>query len=313
MYHFSIKLLIDSSNPMFVSARKARRLPNVVMATLVMMVATTIGFVLATIAELLIYGDPEDVNLFRESYYWYIVPFALIVGALWIWVRVYEKRPFHSLGFTPKAAWLKYLVGFMVGFAMQALAVGLMALSGGVAVEQAGDVATGVAAVGGSLLVLAGFVVQGASEEIVCRGWYLPVLGARYKPLIAVVVSTVLFALFHLPSQPVAIVNLLLFGLFLALYSLREGSIWGVCGWHTAWNWSMANVFGLEFSGQAPFGGTIINLQATGSPFLSGGGYGPEGSLAATLIFSAVVIGVVCRSGRQKDDVIRHFLPTTLR
>ncbi len=291
---------------MFASARRAKRLPNVVLATLVMIIATVIGFVLATIAERLIFGEPEEVNLVRESY-WYIVPFALIVSALWIWVRVYEKRPFRSLGFTPKAALIKYLVGFMVGFVMQALTVGLMALSGCVAVEQAGDVATGVAAVGGSLSVLACFVIQGASEEIVCRGWYLPVVGARHKPLIAVVVSTVLFALLHVPSQPVAIVNLLLFGLFVALYSLREESIWGVCGWHTAWNWSMANVFGLEFSGLAPFGGTIINLQATGSPFLSGGGYGPEGSLAATLIFSAAVIGVVFRSGRRKDDVIRHF------
>jgi membrane protease YdiL (CAAX protease family) len=288
---------------MFASARKARRLPNVVVAVVVLLVATAIGFILATIAERLIYGEPEDVNLFRENYYWYVVPFTLIVGALWIWVRVYEKRPFHSLGFTPNAALRKYLVGFMVGFAMQALTVGLMALSGGVVVEQAGDIATGMTAIGGSLLVLTAFVVQGASEEIVCRGWYLPVLGARYRPVIAVVVSTVLFAALHLSSQPVAIVNLLLFGLFLALYSLREGSIWGVCGWHTAWNWSMANVFGLEFSGQAPFGGTIVNLQATGSPFSSGGEYGPEGSLAATLIFSAAVIGVVCRPGFQKGDV----------
>jgi hypothetical protein len=116
-----------------------------------------------------------------------------------------------------------------------------------------------------------------------------------------------MFALLHLPSQPVTIVNLLLFGLFVTLYSLREGSIWGVCGWHTAWNWSMANVFGLEFSGQAPFGDTIVNLKAVGSPLFSGGGYGPEGSLAATLVFCAALICVVCRSGRQKDDVIRHF------
>jgi len=305
--HFSIKSLIDSANPMFASARKAKRLPNALVATIILMAATVIGFILATVAELIIYAEPEDVNPFQKEYYWYVVPFALIVGALWIWVRVYEKRPFRSLGFTRNSGLIKYIVGFVVGFAMQALTVGLMALGGSVIVEQAGEVATGVAAVGGSLLVLTAFIVQGASEEIVCRGWYLPVLGARHKPLIAVVVSTVLFAALHLPSQPVAIVNLLLFGLFLALYSFREGSIWGVCGWHTAWNWSMANVFGLEFSGLAPFGGTIINLQATGSPFLSGGGYGPEGSLAATLIFSAAVMGVVCRSGRQKDDVSRHF------
>ena len=110
--------------------------------------------------------------------------------------------------------------------------------------------------------------------------------------------QTVMFALLHVPSQPVPIVNLLLFGLFTAVYSLREGSIWGVCGWHTAWNCSMSNVFVPEFSGQAPFGGTIVNLEASGSSLLGGGAYGPEGSLAATLLFSAGVLAGLFRPGR---------------
>jgi membrane protease YdiL (CAAX protease family) len=294
----SVKLLLDSSNPMFALAREAKRLPNVAVATLVLMAITVVGFIIPFIAGRLLYGDTGDIDPLMEGNYGYIVPFALIVGALWIWIRVYEKRPFYTLGFTPRAAFLKYFIGFALGFAMQAFTVGLMALSGCVAIEQSGDITPQFAAVGGSLLILVAFVVQGASEEIVCRGWYLPVLGVRYKPWIAVVVTTILFAILHLPSRPVAIINLLLFGLFVALYSLREGSLWGVCGWHTAWNWTMGHVFGLEITGEEPLGETIINLQASGSPLLSGG-YGPEGSLAATLIFSVALIGVICGPSRR--------------
>jgi membrane protease YdiL (CAAX protease family) len=189
---------------------------------LVLMVITITGFIVPIIAGRLFYGDTGDIDPLMEGSLGYIIPFALIIGALWVWIRVYEKRPFYTLGFTPKAALLRSLVGFLLGFAMQALTVGIMALSGCVVIEQTGNVATGVFAAGGSLLILIGFVIQGASEEIVCRGWFLPVLGGRYRPAVAVILSSVLFAILHMSLRPIAIINLLLFGLFLALYSLHE-------------------------------------------------------------------------------------------
>ena len=139
------------------------------------------------------------------------------------------------------------------------------------------------------MLMLMAWVVQGGSEEIITRGWYLGALGARYRPWVGVAVSSLLFSVLHLTANPVALLNLLLFGLFLALYCLREGSIWGVCGWHTAWNWTMVKCFGLSVSGHDVTGGVFLNLKAEGNPYLSGGDFGPEGSIYATLIF---VVGI---------------------
>ncbi|UCC45487.1 MAG: CPBP family intramembrane metalloprotease [Candidatus Zixiibacteriota bacterium] len=297
-----IQSLIDPSNALFEAARTGKRLPNIVVATLILIAVMAVGFAITGIAGRLIYGDTGDTAPLMEGYYGYIIPFALIIGALWVWVRVYERRRFASIGLGAGGALFKYAVGLAVGFGMVAVTVGLMCISGGVALEPAGDVVTGVAAVGGSLLVLMGFGVQGASEEIITRGWYMPVLGVRYRPITGVIVSTVLFAGLHAPTQPVYIVNLLLFGLFLALYALREGTIWGICGWHTAWNWSMGNVFGLKISGHDPFGDTIINLQATGHPLLSGGEFGPEGSLWATLVLATGIVTVIL-SARKRDRV----------
>ena len=70
-------------------------------------------------------------------------------------------------------------------------------------------------------------------------------------------------------------------------------AIWGACGWHTAWNWTMGNLFGLNISGHEPTGGTLFNLKPIGTSLLSGGGYGPEGSLFGTLVFLAAIAVVV--------------------
>jgi len=53
----------------------------------------------------------------------------------------------------------------------------------------------------------------------------------------------------HTPCTPTALANLALYGLFAALYALREGGIWGISAQHTAWNWAQGNIFGLQVSG----------------------------------------------------------------
>jgi len=288
-----VKTLLDPEKALFAMAREAKRLPNFWVAPLVLVAAIIVGFCLALIPILIVLGDEAAAETLMEGPYGLIVPFLFMVGSLAMWVRLYEKRPFATVGFRREKAVVKYVVGFVVGFLMMFLSVALIALVGGATVEVGGSQPNGIIALGSSLVLLLCFVVQAGAEETLVRGWYLQVLGARYKPWIAVVVTSVVFMLMHVPTQPVAILNLLLFGLFTAVYCLREGGIWGVCGWHTAWNWAMMNFFGLRASGHEPIGGTLFDLQASGSPLLSGGDYGPEGSLCATLVFIISISGVI--------------------
>jgi membrane protease YdiL (CAAX protease family) len=67
-----------------------------------------------------------------------------------------------------------------------------------------------------------------------------------------VIVSSLLFGLAHGLNPHVTalgVINLTLFGGFLALYALREGGLWGACAWHMAWNWTESDLFGLSGSG----------------------------------------------------------------
>jgi membrane protease YdiL (CAAX protease family) len=220
------------------------------------------------------------------------VPIVLVL----LWLKFYEQRPFWTLGFTRDGAIMKFLRGVIVGIGMFALVVGLMAVAGGVASGTANG-QSGLSALGGIFLLAALWLVQGSSEEIVFRGLLMQDVGARYRPALGVLMATILFALIHSFNPGITVlvlVNIVLVGLFLACYALRESSLWGVCGLHAAWNWVQGSVFGFSVSGQAVPGGSLFNLQtnATASELVTGGVFGPEGSLAATLVLIAVTLVV---------------------
>jgi len=257
-----------------------------------------LGAVPLFIGMMAIYGFSEsgEVSLAGESALvsggWMalqlVSAFVGIFLLLALWMKFYEKRPLASLGYEKNAALWQYLRGLGLGIALFAGAVGILALFGAVAPEQGGDPARqGIAALGGVLIVFLGWMVQGAAEEALARGWMLPTLSARYKPWVGILLSSLFFAVLHglNPNLSViALVNLFLFGVFAAFYALREGSLWGISALHAVWNWVQGNFFGLQVSGMETGGGMLLNLQETGADWLTGGAFGPEGGLAVTLM-----------------------------
>ena len=138
----------------------------------------------------------------------------------------------------------------------------------------------------GVLVVLIGWLVQGGAEEVLTRGFLLPVFGVRFGLPFAILVSSVLFSSLHLFNENlsgIALLNLALFGVFACLYALREGSLWGICALHSSWNWVQGNIFGLPVSGTNS-GSSLLSLQLTGPDWWAGGAFGAEGGLAVTLV-----------------------------
>ena len=113
-----------------------------------------------------------------------ITSFVLIYFILWLWLRLFEKRPFWTLGYEVKNSLAQYGRGFLIGALMFGGAVGILAITGGVSFEKGVATQQGFAALGGVFVVLIGWIVQGGAEEALIRGWALPVIGARYKPWI---------------------------------------------------------------------------------------------------------------------------------
>jgi membrane protease YdiL (CAAX protease family) len=235
-----------------------------------------------------------------------IFAFVLVYAILWAWLKWFEKRPFWTLGYEMKDALTQYGRGFLIGALMFAGSVGILSLFGSVSFEQGNPSKQGLAAVAGVLLVLLGWVVQGGAEEVLFRGWALPVIGARYKPWIGLLVSSLIFALLHGLNpglSAIALVNLALFGVFAGLYAMREGSMWGISALHSVWNWVQGNFFGFQVSGMDAEGGTLINLKETGQDWLTGGAFGPEGGLAVTaVLLVSIAITLFWKSNQNKES-----------
>lgn len=237
-----------------------------------------------------------------------IFAFILMYVFLWAWLKWFEKRPFWTLGYEMKNALSQYGRGFLIGALMFAGSVGILSLFGSVSFEQGDSSKQGLAAVAGVMLVLIGWVVQGGAEEVLIRGWVLPVIGARYKPWLGLLISSIIFALLHGLNpglSAIALVNLALFGVFAGLYAMREGSMWGISALHSVWNWVQGNFFGFQVSGTDAEGGTLINLMETGADWLTGGEFGPEGGLAVTIV---LVIGIVVTLfWKSKEETIQEI------
>lgn len=295
----------DTSN-LFSLARQGKRLTHIA-------AVIPLAFIFTVIAQLgilplmflikTIYGFEDIFQISFEGFsntvvgFWMgvqlIAAFSLTYVFLWAWLKWVERRPFWTLGYELNDAALKYGRGFLFGALMFAGAVGILAIFGSVSFEEGDPTRQGLPAVAGVFIVLLGWIVQGGSEEVIMRGWVLPVIGARYKPWLGLLISSLIFAIMHglNPNLSViAMINLALFGVFAGLYAMREGSLWGISALHTVWNWVQGNFFGLEVSGNGAGGGTLINLAETGADWLTGGQFGPEGGLAVTIMLA---IGIV--------------------
>ena len=241
-----------------------------------------------------------------------ILAFGGIILLVWLWVRLYEKRGLATLGLEREGALRRYGRGLLIGLLTFAGAVGLMALFGFVTPEASDPGRVGLAALGGVLLVIPGWLVQGAAEEVLTRGWMMPALAARYRPWLGILVSSLFFTLAHGLNPnltALALVNLFLYGLFAAVYALREGSLWGICAFHSAWNWAQGNLFGLAVSGNQADGGMLFDLMEAGPDWFTGGAFGPEGGLAVTLMLG-VGMGIMLLRPRVDRRTMQQLLVT---
>lgn len=277
---------------------------------LVFMIGGQAGALLPAVAAGFISPGDQGGD-WREMAYELGAAFGLTTILILLWARLFERRGPSALGLNARGP-IRFVRGYLIGLTFLLTVVGGIWIAGGYVVEGAG--AFGSAAVGAALLpvgvLMLGFIIQGSSEEILFRGWLMQLIASRHGLWIAVVANSALFALAHAgnmePSSElyVGLANIVLFGLFISLYAVREGSLWGACGWHAAWNWLLGLGFGLEVSGMAmDVTPLITNLTAApGAPWwLTGGAFGPEASLVTTAVLLTGVVGLIVR-GRTRDQ-----------
>jgi uncharacterized protein len=219
---------------------------------------------------------------------------ATLVG--WACGAIFERLPFRSLGWSPHPGWGKnVLLGSLIGACSLLLAAGITAVTRGIRFSFNPSSATTIGKTAVVSLVI--FVIAGAAEEALFRGYPLQTFTRAKIAWVGVLVTSVMFAAGHLANPNVtfglSLVNTALAGVWLAIAYLRTRSMWLPFGLHWSWNWTQAALLGIPVSGieriaPAP----LLHAMNAGPDWLTGGAYGIEGGAASTvaLIFSTIVI-----------------------
>lgn len=216
---------------------------------------------------------------------------------LFMWVKFKEKRPISSLGLFKEGALTELSRGWLVGSVLFGACLILTIISGSGVIETVRFTADKLI---WFLIFAVGWQVQSASVEILCRGWLLPVSATKYSKIVSVSISSIFFGLLHSANNHVSLIsifNLCLFGLFLSLYVILKGNIWGACGIHSAWNCVQGSVFGIEVSGEPMLSNSLVHVKTYGADWISGGKFGVEGSM-----ITSIVLIVACYWLYQKSN-----------
>lgn len=217
-------------------------------------------------------------------------------AVIFLWVRYLENRSLASMGWRLRGSLPAYVRGFLIGLVMNCIAVLCIGLLGGYTMGDWLPALHHVSALGIIGLFLLGFMVQGASEEILTRGWLNSTIAARFGFPVAVVLTSVLFSSMHLANPDmnvISFVNIVLVAIFFSIYAFRERSIMGACAIHSAWNWIMSVGFGLNVSGiRLDVEPLLVNLTQRTEPaaWITGGGFGPEASAITSGVLVVAII-----------------------
>lgn len=216
-----------------------------------------------------------------------------------LWIIMIEKRPLRSAGFPAVKPFRVYWTGFLIGFGAISAVTAILLGMGMVQVE-AYHWASFIPL---AAVIALGWMVQSAAEELAVRGWLIPMLAKESSPAFAIILSSVIFGIFHLFSSGVTVlsfINLILSGLFFAGYAVVTKHIWGVCGMHFAWNVTLGNLYGFPVSGFPDNGRTLVEMSQTGPELFTGGAFGPEGGVITTLVLLSGIIILAILWNRQR-------------
>ena len=212
---------------------------------------------------------------------------AAVVPAL-IMARI-EKRPFGAYGLPPRCAFGKlFWLGMIWG--LVALTILILVLRSASVFYFGGLALHGVRVLKFAAFWGVFFLLVGVFEEFLMRGYTLFTLTQAFGFWPAAIMLSILFGAIHLANQGEAWIGALaagLIGFFFCLTLHRTGNLWFAVGFHASWDWGETYLYSVPNSGTAA-PGHLLSSSFHGSPWLSGGSVGPEGSLFVFVIIAGL-------------------------
>jgi membrane protease YdiL (CAAX protease family) len=223
---------------------------------------------------------------------------ACVLGwlAYRVYVRLVERR--RGVEFGAQGAVRELGSGLVIGAALFSATIGVLAALGLYTVQGWRGPAVLIAP-------LALSVGAAVIEELLFRGVIFRIIEASLGTWIALVISAALFGLVHLGNPNAtwlaAAAISLEAGIMLAAAYVLTRRLWLPIGIHAAWNFTQGGIFSVAVSGGKTDGLLVATLNGPG--WLSGGEFGAEASVVATLMCTALGVWLLVLAKRRGNFV----------
>ena len=234
-------------------------------------------------------ADIYDINFEKTSEQKLIINFFSLIGTffvLWLFMKYVNKEPFIKLGFQTKNRLKDFIVGILIGAALMASGYVFLLLLEEIHFER---ILFDIKEIIISILF---FIMVAIAEEVMFRGYVLKNLMVSFNKYVALIVSSILFALMHGLNPNIdlfSLTNLFLCGILLGLSYIYTKNLWFPIALHLSWN-LFQTMFGFNVSGQDTY--SLIEFSINENNMLNGGAFGFEGSILSIIFELAVIISI---------------------
>jgi len=216
----------------------------------------------------------------EQFYLFTTISFLSTLVMITLMLKFIDKKKFKDIGFTSlKYGYKNLIVGFLIGAFSIAIIVLILSVSGAITIVKNSNTKTYYLLWG-----LYTFILVGLEEELMSRGYFINALNQMGKPWLSVLISSIIFSLMHILNPNIVflgLLNIFLIGVLFSYMYIKTGNLWMPIGYHISWNYFQGYIFGFSVSGNAVRG--IYNAFPKNN-FLSGGEFGLEGGVIATLV-----------------------------
>ncbi len=229
-----------------------------------------------------------------------IIVSILAISSYSIYFKLYEKRRITELS-------TKYLariiiLGTSIGVALQCLTILVIYLCNGFRVVSINPVS----------FIIIPFTVAftvAIFEEILIRGILFRIMEEKLGSYLALIISAIIFGALHFVNPNGSIVSASCVaveaGLLLGAAYIYTRNLWFPIAIHFAWNFIQSGIFGAITSGNEKTN-SLLTTQITGSKIITGGDFGPEGTIQAT-IFCFVATLILMYLNKKQNKLIKPY------
>ena len=214
--------------------------------------------------------------------------------------KVYEKRKITE--FSTNGIAKNLTVGVILGTILQSLTILVIYLKGGYAVISINPVVV-------IIPPLTMVITVSILEETLFRGIIFRIIEEKLGSYIALLISALIFGAVHLlnpnSSLIVGIGLAIQAGLLLAVAYMYSRNLWFPIAIHFAWNFVQGKIFGANVSGGG-ISNSLITSKIEGAELFTGGAFGPEGSIQATIfcLIATIILLILCH---KKGRIVKPY------